>query len=211
MQRSTVPRPHSRASLHLPPHLPRFCLQILVLIIFFQQAINDAGLQAMGLFLAIIGLMAFLEGLRIAVMVRRGARLAPPAACCAPPRPYSHLPLACCSPWPKCWAPSSHASSRSFLCLWWPAGLLGILVTYAEPAIAALRPLARLVDPEQAPYLYYVMNSQVKKKGKGSRTAAAHSPRFRCRLHLLNAPRLRASLFRRADSVDNGLPSSVCR
>ncbi len=31
---------------------------------------------------------------------------------------------------------------------------LGILVTYAEPAITSLRPLARLVDPEVAPYLY---------------------------------------------------------
>ena len=40
------------------------------------------------------------------------------------------------------------------------AGFIGILVTYAEPAIAALRPLARLVDPERAPYLYFVMNQQ---------------------------------------------------
>jgi hypothetical protein len=31
---------------------------------------------------------------------------------------------------------------------------LGILVTYAEPAITSLRPLARLVDPDVAPYLY---------------------------------------------------------
>ena len=31
---------------------------------------------------------------------------------------------------------------------------LGVLVTYAEPAITSLRPLARLVDAEVAPYLY---------------------------------------------------------
>lgn len=35
---------------------------------------------------------------------------------------------------------------------------LGVLVTYAEPAIAALRPLGELVDPREAPYLYYMMN-----------------------------------------------------
>jgi hypothetical protein len=34
------------------------------------------------------------------------------------------------------------------------------LVTYAEPAIAAIRPLAKLVDPRSAPYLYYMMNQQ---------------------------------------------------
>ncbi|WIA41647.1 hypothetical protein OEZ86_009003 [Tetradesmus obliquus] len=37
---------------------------------------------------------------------------------------------------------------------------LGMLVTYAEPAIAAIRPLAKLVDPQSAPYLYYMMNQQ---------------------------------------------------
>jgi hypothetical protein len=37
---------------------------------------------------------------------------------------------------------------------------LGVLVTYAEPAIAAVRPLAALVDPQSAPYLYYILNQQ---------------------------------------------------
>lgn len=37
---------------------------------------------------------------------------------------------------------------------------LGILVTYAEPAISSLRPLARLVDPEVAPFLYVALNQQ---------------------------------------------------
>ena len=40
------------------------------------------------------------------------------------------------------------------------AFILGVLVTYAEPAISALRPLAELVDPYSAPYLYFVMNCQ---------------------------------------------------
>lgn len=43
-----------------------------MLAIFFQQGIQQAGLQVMGLFLAIIGLTLFLDGLRVAIMVRRG-------------------------------------------------------------------------------------------------------------------------------------------
>lgn len=37
---------------------------------------------------------------------------------------------------------------------------LGVLVTYAEPAVAAIRPLATLVDPQSAPYLYFILNQQ---------------------------------------------------
>ena len=35
---------------------------------------------------------------------------------------------------------------------------IGILCTYAEPAIASLRPLASLVKRCQTPYLFYVLN-----------------------------------------------------
>ena len=60
------------------PPLP----QILVLAIFFQQAPVDAGLQVMGLVLAIFGLMAFLEGLRVVIMVGTSlpSIVPPPAA-----------------------------------------------------------------------------------------------------------------------------------
>lgn len=37
---------------------------------------------------------------------------------------------------------------------------LGVLVTYAEPAIAAIRPLAALIDPQSEPYLYYILNQK---------------------------------------------------
>jgi hypothetical protein len=77
----------------------------------------------------------------------------------------------------------------------------------APAAGAAGRPRAGAVSVLR----HELAGKETRGRGKGSRTAAAHSPRFRRRLHLLNAPRLRASLFRRADSVDNGLPSSVCR
>ena len=45
---------------------------MLVLAIFFQMAPAQAGLQVMGLVCAIFGLMAFLEGLRVCIMVRAG-------------------------------------------------------------------------------------------------------------------------------------------
>jgi hypothetical protein len=37
------------------------------------------------------------------------------------------------------------------------AGLLGIGVTYAEPAIGTLKLAGALVDPEKAPYLFYLL------------------------------------------------------
>lgn len=105
-------------------------LQILVLAIFFQQGPNEFGLQVMGLFLAIIGLVMFLDGLRVSVM--------PLAEVIG-----EELPKTLALP---------------FVLL--IAFFLGILVTYAEPAIAALRPLANLVDYQRAPYLYFIMNKQ---------------------------------------------------
>lgn len=104
--------------------------QILVLAIFFQQGPKEFGLQVMGLFLAIIGLVLFLDGLRVSVM--------PLAEVIG-----EELPKTLALP---------------FVLL--IAFFLGILVTYAEPAIAALRPLATLVDPNRAPYLYFIMNKQ---------------------------------------------------
>lgn len=110
--------------------VPISLLQILVLAIFFQMAPNDAGLQVMGLALAIVGLVFFLEGLRVSVM---------PMA----EQLGSELPKK---------VPLVGTLIVAFC--------LGVLVTYAEPAIAALRPLGELVDPADAPYLYYIMNQQ---------------------------------------------------
>lgn len=107
--------------------IPISVLQIAVLGIFYSQTIVDAGLQVMGLFLAIIGLTMFLEGLRIAIM--------PMAELIGQELPQKlHLVF-----------------------VLFVAFILGILVTYAEPAISSLRPLADLIDPNDAPYLYFVM------------------------------------------------------
>lgn len=98
--------------------------------VFFQQTINDAGLQVMGMFLAMFGLTLFLDGLRVAIMP-----LAEVVGTQLPKRLHIFFVLLI-------------------------AGMLGILVTYAEPAISSLRPLAKLVDPNAAPYLYFIMNDQ---------------------------------------------------
>lgn len=110
--------------------IPISVLQIAVLGIFYSQTIYDPGLQVMGLFLAILGLTLFLDGLRVSIM--------PMAEMVGQELPQRlHLFFVLCV-----------------------AFILGILVTYAEPAISALRPLAELVDPVAAPYLYFVMNCQ---------------------------------------------------
>jgi len=94
-----------------------------VLAIFFRKTTPTPVLEAAGLISAVVGLVLFLEGLRLAVM---------PMAMLV----GSQLPKRLALPWVLV-----------------VAFLLGVLVTYAEPAIAALRPLAALVDPTSAPYL----------------------------------------------------------
>lgn len=98
--------------------------------VFFQQTINDAGLQVMGLFLAMFGLVLFLDGLRVSLI------------------PLSEL------------VGQQLPKRLHLFFVLLTAGLLGILVTYAEPAIASLKPLAELVDPREAAYLYFIMNQQ---------------------------------------------------
>ncbi|KAI8476127.1 MAG: hypothetical protein J3K34DRAFT_516801 [Monoraphidium minutum] len=136
--------------------VPISLLQVVVLAVFFRKAANDPGLQAAGLISACFGLVLFLEGLRVCVM---------PLAEEVGRRLPQKLPLP--------------------LVMVVAFGL-GVLVTYAEPAIAALRPLARLVDPnrrgagafaqlcgrsfahaigsparlQEAPYLFVVLNQR---------------------------------------------------
>ncbi|EKX52334.1 hypothetical protein GUITHDRAFT_65557 [Guillardia theta CCMP2712] len=92
--------------------------------IFFGKTVSSPGEVAIGMFFAILGLTLFVDSLRVVVM--------PLSEQLGTELPKS-LPL-----------PAVLASTC----------FLGILVTYAEPAITSLRPLARLVDPEVAPYLY---------------------------------------------------------
>lgn len=107
--------------------IPISLLQIFTLLILFGQAPTKVGYQVLGLFFAIMGLTMFLDGLRVSVM------------------PLAEM---IGSEMPKEFGLPSVLSLSFFL---------GILVTYAEPAIASLKPLAQMVEYQRAPYLYLLM------------------------------------------------------
>jgi len=95
-----------------------------------QRTVADATLIGTGLLAVMIGLMIFMEGLKLGLMPFGdiiGSNL---------PR---KLPL------------------PGVLTI---ALLLGIGVTYAEPAIGTLQVAGSIVDPEKAPYLYTMLNER---------------------------------------------------
>lgn len=97
-------------------------------ILFLRQMVEDSWLITGGLFAVIIGLMFFMEGLKLGLMpfgTVIGSNL---------PR-KSALPVVL------------------FITL-----LLGIGVTFAEPAIGALKAAGQNVSVERAPYLYALLN-----------------------------------------------------
>ena len=97
-------------------------------ILFLQQMVEDSWLITGGLLAVIVGLMFFMEGLKLGLMpfgTVIGSQL---------PR-NSTLPLVL------------------FITL-----LLGIGVTFAEPAIGALKAAGQNVSVERAPYLYAILN-----------------------------------------------------
>ena len=101
---------------------------VLTIAIFFQRAPNAPGELVGGMLCAIVGLTLFTDSLRICVM--------PLGELIGREMPRK-LPQA----------------AVLFIAL-----CLGILCTYAEPALASLRPLARLVERNKTPYLYIVLN-----------------------------------------------------
>lgn len=104
--------------------VPISILLIGAMLIFFGKGVTSPPAMLFGLICAIIGLTLFVDSLRVCIM------------------PMSdqlgvELPRVLSLP-----------------AILGVAFVLGVLVTYAEPAIASLAPLAKLVDPEKAPYLY---------------------------------------------------------
>ena len=114
----------ARAVVPLALYLALF--QYLVL----QTPVMDASIIAGGLFAVMIGLMMFMEGLKLGLM------------------PFGEIignTLPRKLPLPR------------VLCI---AFLLGIGVTFAEPAIGALQVAGSIVDPEKAPYLFTLLNDR---------------------------------------------------
>ena len=89
---------------------------------------QDSGIIAGGLFAVLVGLMMFMEGLKLGLM------------------PFGEM---IGNTLPK----KAHMSLVLLI-----AFLLGIGVTFAEPAIGALQVAGGIVDPAKAPYLYALLN-----------------------------------------------------
>ncbi len=101
---------------------------ILFQMIILRQSVEDSGMITSGLFAVMIGLMFFMEGLKLGLM------------------PFGE---AIGSSLPKK-SPLWVVLLISFL--------LGVGVTFAEPAIGALKTAGSIVDVTKAPYLYALLN-----------------------------------------------------
>jgi len=109
--------------------LPLAVYLALFQILILRTHIDDAGVITAGLAAVIIGLMLFMEGLKLGLM------------------PFGE-------------AIGSVLPAKSPLpVVLLIALLLGIGVTFAEPAIGALKTAGSIVDPEKAPYLHAMLNS----------------------------------------------------
>jgi hypothetical protein len=101
---------------------------ILFQLLILRQAVADSWIITAGLFAVIIGLMLFMEGLKLGLMPF-GETIG------------NNLPKRVTLP-----------------VVLTVAFLLGISVTFAEPAIGALKAVGMSVDPVRAPYLWALLN-----------------------------------------------------
>ncbi len=118
----------SRLMEQLKAVVPLAAYLMLFQVFILQQAITDAGIISGGLLAVILGLMFFLEGLKVGLM------------------PFGEM-LGNTLP--------AKATLPVVLII---ALLLGIGVTFAEPAMGALKAAGQIVHVESAPYLYALLN-----------------------------------------------------
>lgn len=102
-------------------------------LLILRQGVIDIGIIILGLFAVIIGLMFFMEGLKVGLM-----------------------------PFGKSLGTTLPARSPLHIVLL-IAFLLGIGVTFAEPAISALKAAGQVVKVESSPYLYALLNDWAEK------------------------------------------------
>jgi len=99
-------------------------------LLILRQPIASATIISMGLVAVIIGLAIFMEGLKVGLM------------------PFGNI---IGDTLPK------KASMPVVLTI---IGILGVGVTYAEPAIGALKAFGASINPQDAPYLYEILNNR---------------------------------------------------
>jgi hypothetical protein len=110
--------------------LPLALYLALFQIIVLQRSVNGSFEITLGLVAVIIGLMVFMEGLKLGLM------------------PFGDI------------IGNTLPKKLPLVGVLIIAGLLGIGVTYAEPAIGTLKIAGALVDPVKAPMLYYALMVQ---------------------------------------------------
>lgn len=108
--------------------MPLALYLVLFQIFMLRQEISDAGVISAGLFAVIIGLMLFLEGVKQGLM------------------PFGEM------------IGNTLPKKVGLFLVLFIVFLLGIGVTFAEPAIGALKAAGSLVKVESAPYLYALLN-----------------------------------------------------
>jgi hypothetical protein len=107
--------------------LPLAVYLVLFQLFILRQSISDASIITAGLVAVILGLMLFMEGLKVGLM------------------PFGES------------LGVSLPAKANLVTVLIVAFLLGIGVTFAEPAIGALQTAGSLVDVEKAPYLYTLL------------------------------------------------------
>ena len=108
--------------------MPLAVYLVLFQMFILRQSVTDAGIIALGLIAVIVGLMIFMEGLKVGLM------------------PFGES------------LGSSLPAKATLPTVVIVVFLLGIGVTFAEPAIGALQTAGSLVDVTLAPYLYTLLN-----------------------------------------------------
>ena len=108
--------------------LPLAIYLVLFQIFMLRQSVTDASTISAGLFAVILGLMFFMEGIKQGLM------------------PFGEI------------IGNTLPKKVSLSVVLLIAFLLGIGVTFAEPAIGALKAAGSLVEVQKAPYLYAMLN-----------------------------------------------------
>lgn len=108
--------------------MPLAIYLVLFQMFILRQSVTDAGVITLGLVAVIIGLMIFMEGLKVGLM------------------PFGES------------LGGSLPAKATLPVVIIVVFLLGIGVTFAEPAIGALQTAGSLVDVTKAPYLYTLLN-----------------------------------------------------
>ena len=128
MYRILKPYVNVRLNEQIKAVVPLAVYLVLFQILILKQGVTDASIITGGMVSVIIGLMFFMEGLKVGLM-----------------------------PFGEAIGTTLPAKSRLPVVML-IAFLLGIGVTFAEPAIGALKAAGSIVDVNQAPYLYAMLN-----------------------------------------------------